>query len=97
VPLPGDGEVRLSCARDDPGFDERAALFAAIYLDDQPQRHCITADEEAGFIIRYAYVGGVLQLVPGTREPLTELLRGRVRIELDAVLPGAARVPLELG
>lgn len=75
--------MRLSIRKEDPDYAD-SATTCAVYLDDVPQYNAITADEEAGTILRYATdAHGAIMLDPDRPGYLLEeLVHGVVRIEL---------------
>jgi hypothetical protein len=72
--------MRISVDKNDPGFDERRAMDATVYLDGVEIRNCVTADEELGECICFVLDRhGPLQ-DDGSYETLTEVKRGVVKI-----------------
>lgn len=74
--------MRISCDPNDPGYDEWKALSGLatrVYLDGVEMRNVITADEEAGMIVRYkSHMGGGLIMDRGV--VLRETLYGLVEL-----------------
>ncbi|ODN69551.1 hypothetical protein [Methylobrevis pamukkalensis] len=88
--------TRYSCLDDDPGLipywtKMNAGVCPRIFLDGVEQHHCITADDEAKFVLRYKmdeHGKHMVDYLAG--ELITETLHGRVeffdrpRQEVDA-------------
>lgn len=71
--------MRLSINQSDPGF--RQGARANVFLNGEPVRRCITADEEAGFVIVHkADDTGRVLIANG--ELVEETLYGAVIIEV---------------
>lgn len=73
--------MRLSVVLGDPGYQpSHITRNARVMLNGREVRSCVTADEEAGIAVvhRHDEKG---RLVLSFGEPVTETLRGVVRIE----------------
>lgn len=57
------------------------AIWCTVYLDEVLQYGCTTADADEGWIERYVFKDGKLQ-VSVTDEPEREIVRGKVRVEM---------------
>lgn len=74
------GSVRVSVRKDDPGYGP-LAMRASVYLDGTLQRAVFTADEEKGYVHRFALDGrGLVRSHAGSA--ITEVRNGVVRIEV---------------
>lgn len=59
------------------------ALHAKVFLDGAELTMCLEADEDAGSVVHCVLDrAGRLVQDPMTHEPMTEILRGQVRIEV---------------
>lgn len=78
--------MRLSIDKSDPGFSHRAVgLRANIFLDEQPAKDVITADEDQGLIVRYRRSeDGQVMIDEEAKSFVVETVRGKVRIDLLA-------------
>lgn len=81
--------MRLSARKDDPGYEAFNALYSngkrpVAFLDGVEQRAAVTADEEAGLIVRHVLDDeGKPQLDPNDPHRVwEETVRGEVRIEV---------------
>lgn len=75
--------MRISCDSDDPGFAIYFPLIAEyrVLLNGIEQRETITADEDAGLIVRVARdEHGSLILNDARDDIVRELIRGKVEI-----------------
>ncbi len=72
--------MRMSVNKEDPGY-ENLDYSAAVYLDGVLQRRVETADEEAGYVCRYATDPTGVLIVEGDTL-VTEEVFGEVRIVL---------------
>lgn len=75
--------MRLSMDPADEGFNERLGRRATITLNGEPVANCITADEEAGFVIvRVVDAAGKASRGPRGGY-FTQRIDGDVRIEIS--------------
>lgn len=87
--------MRLSVRKDDPGYpawsriDQKAEV--RVYLDGIQVEECITADEEAGYVLCNKLKNGK-PFITKTQEVATEKRHGRVEIRVDGA-PVAASMP----
>jgi hypothetical protein len=81
--------MRLSIRIDDPGYD-RDARAAKIFLNGATLDRVITADEEAGTILRYAQGPGGRNIVEGAKFK-EETLGGCVKITFEKGVAVAER------
>jgi len=74
--------MRISCDRDDPGYVEYVKLrpiVPRVFLDGVEIKEVITADEEAGMLIRYLRgMDGLIRVEKGIA--VREVLYGRVEL-----------------
>lgn len=75
--------MRMSVNKEDPGYENRD-YSAAVYLDGVLQRRVETADEESGYVCRYATDPTGVLIVEGDTF-VTEEVFGEVRIVLGGV------------
>lgn len=84
--LPGPG-IRVSNVEGDVGERLYAELMAdgkkiEVYLDDVEQPYCVTADEQRGYVVRFAMAKDGGPLVSDNRI-LMETLFGHVRVVIS--------------
>ena len=73
----------MSADKKDPGY-ENLNNSARIFLDGIEKTRVITADEEPGYLLRYATTdAGEIVIAPCGTELVTETLYGRVVIQTD--------------
>lgn len=73
--------MRLSILPDDPGYGPQA-ITCKVFLNDVRIDYAQTADEELGEILALKKLDGRFVESPADGRIETEILRGRVRIEL---------------
>ncbi len=72
--------MRISCSLDDPGFSPICYKFD-IYLNGDLINHCVTADEEEGYVLVYRInQSGRYETNDAGTEILKDLLVGKVQI-----------------
>ncbi len=75
--------MRYSMEKTDPGYEPYGALKASgkdvnVFLNDVKQTKCVTADDEAGIVVRYCED----QRGAAGARLLTETVAGVVRLEI---------------
>lgn len=73
--------MRVSVLPDDPGYGPQA-ITCKVFLDGVRIDHAQTADEELGEILALKMRDGRVVESPADGRIETEILRGRVRIEI---------------
>jgi hypothetical protein len=80
--------MRISVKKDDPGYDPVNSRYAKVYLDGVEQKHCVTADEEEGYIIRYVTDDNGELTIEGDYIK-EEKVAGKVKIDIKLWRPAA--------
>lgn len=76
--------MRISSNIDDPGYDawmDNAGRVIRIFVNGDELQHCITADEEEGYVIRHARDEEGYFILDGDYIR-SEIIHGDVQIEI---------------
>jgi len=76
--------MRISAESGDPGYSPMY-LHARVWFNGVERKDVVTADEEKGMVVVYVrHDNGELRLDHGARAMMTEILFGKVVIEVSA-------------